>query len=110
MRENASSVFNGIGYIKHGGTKSIANQESRVLMLSEHARGDANPILLIDEDDVEAGHVDPEQLYYLMSRGISQKEAERLVIHGFLDPVVRELPIEDVKRQLREVIELKVNK
>lgn len=116
MRENASSVFNGIGYIKHGGTKSIANQVSRVLMLSEHARGDANPILLIDEDDVEAGHaasvgrVDPEQLYYLMSRGISQKEAERLVIHGFLDPVVRELPIEDVKRQLREVIELKVNK
>ena len=55
MRENASSVFNGIGYIKHGGTKSIANQESRVLMLSENARGDANPILLIDEDDVEAG-------------------------------------------------------
>ena len=77
MRENASSVFNGIGYIKHGGTKSIANQESRVLMLSE---SDANPILLIDEDDVEAGHaasvgrVDPEQLYYLMSRGISQKK------------------------------------
>mgnify|MGYP002715109226 FL=1 len=116
MKENASSVFNGIGYIKHGGTKSIANQESRVLMLSENARGDANPILLIDEDDVEAGHaasvgrVDPEQLYYLMSRGISRTEAERLVIHGFLDPVVRELPIEDVKRQLREVIERKVSK
>lgn len=116
MKENASSVFNGIGYIKHGGTKSIANQESRVLMLSENARGDANPILLIDEDDVEAGHaasvgrVDPEQLYYLMSRGISRAEAERLVIHGFLDPVVRELPIDDVKRQLREVIERKVSK
>ncbi|MBX5320223.1 Fe-S cluster assembly protein SufD [Staphylococcus caprae] len=116
MKENASSVFNGIGYIKHGGTKSIANQESRVLMLSENARGDANPILLIDEDDVEAGHaasvgrVDPEQLYYLMSRGISRTEAERLVIHGFLDPVVRELPIEYVKRQLREVIERKVSK
>ncbi|MGE6357615.1 Fe-S cluster assembly protein SufD [Staphylococcus capitis] len=116
MKENASSVFNGIGYIKHGGTKSIANQESRVLMLSENARGDVNPILLIDEDDVEAGHaasvgrVDPEQLYYLMSRGISRTEAERLVIHGFLDPVVRELPIEDVKRQLREVIERKVSK
>ena len=115
MKENASSVFNGIGYIKHGGTKSVANQESRVLMLSENARGDANPILLIDEDDVEAGHaasvgrVDPEQLYYLMSRGISRTEAERLVIHGFLDPVVRELPIEDVKRQLREMIERKVS-
>ena len=116
MKEHASSVFNGIGYIKHGGTKSEANQESRVLMLSEHARGDANPILLIDEDDVQAGHaasvgrVDPQQLYYLMSRGISQQEAERLVIHGFLDPVVRELPIEDVKRQLRQVIERKITK
>ncbi len=116
MKENASSIFNGIGHIKHGGSGSAANQESRVLMLSEHARGDANPILLIDEDDVEAGHaasvgrVDPEQLYYLMSRGISQREAERLVIHGFLDPVVRELPIEDVQRQLREVIELKIGK
>ena len=114
MKEHASSVFNGIGYIKHGGTKSIANQESRVLMLSEHARGDANPFLLMN--DVQAGHaasvgrVDPDQLYYLMSRGISQREAERLVIHGFLDPVVRELPIEDVKRQLREVIERKVSK
>ena len=43
-----------------------------------------------------------------MSRGISREEAERLVIHGFLDPVVSALPIEDVKRQLREVIELKV--
>ncbi|MBA8773996.1 Fe-S cluster assembly protein SufD [Staphylococcus schleiferi subsp. coagulans] len=116
MKENASSIFNGIGHIKHGGSGSAANQESRVLMLAEHARGDANPILLIDEDDVEAGHaasvgrVDPEQLYYLMSRGISQREAERLVIHGFLDPVVRELPIEDVQRQLREVIELKIGK
>jgi Fe-S cluster assembly protein SufD len=114
MKDSASSIFNGIGHIKHGATRSDAQQESRVLMLSEKARGDANPILLIDEDDVTAGHaasvgrVDPIQLFYLMSRGISQKEAERLVIHGFLDPVVRALPIESVKNQLREVIELKV--
>ena len=43
-----------------------------------------------------------------MSRGISQKEAERLVIHGFFAPVVAELPIEGVKKQLIEVIERKV--
>lgn len=114
MKDSASSIFNGIGHIKHGGTRSDAQQESRVLMLSEKARGDANPILLIDEDDVTAGHaasvgrVDPIQLFYLMSRGISQREAERLVIHGFLDPVVRKLPIESVRNQLKEVIELKV--
>jgi Fe-S cluster assembly protein SufD len=114
MKDSASSIFNGIGKIEHGATKSNAEQESRVLMLSEKARGDANPILLIDEDDVTAGHaasvgrVDPLQLYYLMSRGISQVEAERLVIHGFLAPVVNQLPIEGVKKQLVEVIERKV--
>ncbi|WP_453994068.1 Fe-S cluster assembly protein SufD [Bacillus nitroreducens] len=114
MKDSASSIFNGIGKIEHGASKSNAEQESRVLMLSEKARGDANPILLIDEDDVTAGHaasvgrVDPLQLYYLMSRGIPQEEAERLVIHGFLAPVVKELPIEGVKKQLVEVIERKV--
>lgn len=114
MKESASSIFNGIGRIAKGATRSNAVQESRVLMLSEKARGDANPILLIDEDDVTAGHaasvgrVDPLQLFYLMSRGISQQEAERLVIHGFLAPVVSKLPIEGVKKQLTEVIERKV--
>lgn len=114
MKDSATSIFNGVGYIKHGGTRSDAQQESRVLMLSDRARGDANPILLIDEDDVTAGHaasvgrVDPIQLFYLMSRGISQEEAERLVIHGFLDPVVKALPIESVKRQLKEIIEMKI--
>ncbi|MFD2045139.1 Fe-S cluster assembly protein SufD [Ornithinibacillus salinisoli] len=115
MKDSASNVFNGIGKIEHGASKSNAEQESRVLMLSEKARGDANPILLIDEDDVTAGHaasvgrVDPLQLYYLMSRGITQHEAERLVIHGFLAPVVNQLPIESVKEQLTQVIERKVN-
>jgi Fe-S cluster assembly protein SufD len=114
VKDSATSIFNGIGKIEHGASKSNAEQESRVLMLSEKARGDANPILLIDEDDVTAGHaasvgrVDPLQLYYLMSRGIPKHEAERLVIHGFLAPVVNELPIEGVKKQLVEVIERKV--
>ena len=53
-------------------------------MLSDQARSDANPILLIDENDVTAGHaasigqVDPEDMYYLMSRGLDQATAERL--------------------------------
>jgi Fe-S cluster assembly protein SufD len=113
-KDAATSIFNGIGKIEHGASKSNAQQTSRVLMLSEKARGDANPILLIDENDVMAGHaasvgkVDPNTLYYLMSRGIPKKEAERLVIHGFLAPVVAELPIEVVKQQLVDVIERKV--
>lgn len=114
MTEEATSIFNGISKIEHKATKSHGEQTERVLMLSEKARGDANPILLIDEDDVTAGHaasvgkIDPMQMFYLMSRGISRQEAERLIIHGFLAPVVDELPIEAVKERLTAVIERKV--
>ncbi|TMW72463.1 Fe-S cluster assembly protein SufD [Alteribacter natronophilus] len=114
MKDSASSIYNGISKIEKGATKANGEQTERVLMLSEKARGDANPILLIDEDDVTAGHaasvgkIDPLQMFYLMSRGISRHEAERLIIHGFLGPVVNEIPIESVKDQLIEVIERKV--
>ncbi len=114
MKENSSAIFNGIGRIAKGATRANAVQESRILMLGERGRGDANPILLIDEDDVTAGHaasvgrVDPLQMFYLMSRGITQEEAERLIIHGFLAPVVSKLPIAGVRKQLTEVIERKV--
>lgn len=114
MKDAATSIFNGVTKIEHGATKSNGEQTERVLMLSEKARGDANPILLIDEDDVTAGHaasvgkIDPLQMFYLMSRGISRHEAERLIIHGFLAPVVNELPIESVRERLIEVIERKV--
>lgn len=114
MTEKSTSIFNAIGKIFNGASRANAEQESRVLMLSEKARGDANPILLIDEDDVTAGHaasvgrVDPLQLYYLMSRGITQGEAERLIINGFLAPVVKQLPIPSVRKQLSALIERKL--
>src|SRR5690625_9305 len=112
---NTTAIYNAIGKIEDGATRANAEQESRLLMLSGKARGDANPILLIDEDDVTAGHaasvgrIDEMQLYYLQSRGITQTEAERLIIHGFLAPVVKELPIETVKEQLSQLIEGKIN-
>lgn len=107
-------IFNGIGHIIHGAKGADAQQESRVLMLSTKARGDANPILLIDDNDVSAGHaasvgrVDQSQLYYLMSRGLPQKIAERLVIRGFLGPVLTAVPNLTVRRQLSDMIEEKL--
>lgn len=114
MKDAATSIFNGVSKIEHGATKANSEQTERVLMLSPKARGDANPILLIDEDDVTAGHaasvgkIDPVQMFYLMSRGLDKIEAERLIIHGFLNPVVSALPIDSVKEQLFDVIERKV--
>lgn len=115
VQEDASnSIFNARTKIERGASQADGEQVQRVLMLSDQARGDANPILLIDEYDVIAGHaasvgrVDQEQLYYLMSRGIKKETAEKLIVEGFLEPVVNLLPIEGVKKQLAELIERKV--
>ncbi|KEQ22771.1 Fe-S cluster assembly protein SufD [Paenibacillus tyrfis] len=114
MKDEATAIINGVTKIEKGATKANGEQTERILMLSSKARGDANPILLIDEDDVKAGHaasvgqVNAEQVYYLMSRGISRAEAERLIIYGFLDPVVSEIPLEVVRDQLQRILERKL--
>lgn len=116
MTDSATAIINGITKIEHGATNSNGEQTERVLMLSPKARGDANPMLLIDEDEVTAGHaasvgqVDQEQIYYLMSRGVSRKDAERLIIYGFLAPVVNSIPIKKVSDQLQALIERKLRK
>ncbi|MCB5951789.1 Fe-S cluster assembly protein SufD [Enterococcus sp. BWT-B8] len=115
IRERGILTFNGIGHILKGAKGADAQQESRVLMLSDKARGDANPILLIDENEVTAGHaasvgrVDPEEMYYLMSRGLPKAEAERLVIRGFLGSVITAIPVKEVQKEFIEVIERKLN-
>ncbi|MGT2935317.1 Fe-S cluster assembly protein SufD [Streptococcus castoreus] len=113
--ERGTLTFNGIGHIIKGAKGADAQQESRVLMLSDQARADANPILLIDENEVTAGHaasigqVDPEDLYYLMSRGLDQETAERLVIRGFLGAVIAEIPISSVRKEIINVLDDKLN-
>lgn len=115
IRERGTLTFNGIGHILKKAKGADAQQESRVLMLSDQARGDANPILLIDENEVTAGHaasvgrVDPEEMYYLMSRGLHKTEAERLVIRGFLGSVITAIPIKAVQTEFIETIEGKLN-
>lgn len=88
--DSGTLTMNGIGKIHKQAKNADSQQENRLLMLSDQARGDANPILLIDEYEVTAGHaasvakVDESQLWYLMSRGLDRKKAEYLVIRGFL--------------------------
>ncbi len=111
--EKATLTFNGIGHIIKGAKGADAQQESRVLMLSDQARSDANPILLID---VTAGHaasigqVDPEDMYYLMSRGLDKATAERLVVRGFLGSVIVEIPVKEVRDEMIATIEEKLSK
>ena len=113
--EKGTLTFNGIGHIIKGAKGADAQQESRVLMLSDQARSDANPILLIEENDVTAGHaasigqVDPEDMYYLMSRGLDKHTAERLVVRGFLGSVIVEIPVKEVRDEMIATIEEKLS-
>lgn len=114
LLEQSKLIFNGIGEIIHGAHGAEAEQQNRVLMMSPDAHGDANPILLIDENDVIAGHaasvgpVDPEQMYYLVSREIPQAQAERLVIRGFLSPVITAIPSKALRQNMIDILERKL--
>ena len=112
--DRATLTFNGIGLIEKNAKHADAQQESRVMMLSDEARGDANPILLIEEFEVTAGHaasagqLDEQQLYYLMSRGLPRQEAEFLVVRGFLGSVIQEMPSQLVRDQMVAIIDRKL--
>ena len=114
LLENSKLIFNGIGQIIHGAHGSKADQQNRVLMMSDHAQGDANPLLLIDENDVIAAHaasvgpVDQIQLDYLMRRGIPFRQAERMVIHGFLDAVLGSISKGNVRDRMLKLLERKL--
>lgn len=112
--DKGTLTFNAIGHIIKGAKNADAQQSSHVLMLSDKGRGDANPILLIDENEVTAGHaasvgqVDEEDLFYLQSRGLDEETAKRLVIRGFLGSVVSEIPVKSVQAEFIETIERKL--
>ena len=115
LLDKSHIVFNGVGFIVKGATGSNAYQSSRMLTLSSEAKADANPMLLIDENDVMAGHgaslgrIDEEQLYYLQSRGLTRKESSRLLVHGFLSPVISELTVDKIKELVTVLIDEKIN-
>jgi Fe-S cluster assembly protein SufD len=107
-------VFEGIGKINKNMKRSIARQSNHGIILAKKAQLHANPLLLIDEFDVEASHgaaigkIDDEQLYYLMSRGLTLQEAEKLIISGFLSPVLILLESDALKNNFIQKVESKI--
>jgi Fe-S cluster assembly protein SufB len=90
------------GMIKvYAGAKGVrSNVVCDALLLDPQSRSDTYPTIEIDEEDVTVGHeatvskVGEEQLFYLMSRGLSEEEATTMVVSGFIEPLVKELPME----------------
>jgi Fe-S cluster assembly protein SufD len=104
------SVWQGMIYVAPGAQKTDGYQANRNLVLSEGARADSIPGLEIMADDVRCTHgatvgkLEAEPLFYLKSRGIPQKEAERLVVEGFFDPIMQRIPFEGVRERFQAAI------
>ena len=114
LRDEARSVYSGLIKIRREAQHSDAYQANRNLMLSPAARADSIPKLEIEANDVRCTHgatvgqVDPDQLFYLQSRGFSEREAQNTLVHGFFQPVIDRIALEQVRQQIHEAIDAEI--
>jgi Fe-S cluster assembly protein SufD len=114
LRENASAVWRGMIRVEEGAQKTNAYQENRNLLLSDTAHADSIPGLEIMANDVRCTHgatlgkVDREQLFYLMARGLSRAQAERLIVRGFFQDVLDRIELEPVREALGAALEARI--
>ena len=95
-----TAIYRGVVYIgpKAAGTKGSISCES--LMLDNESRSDTIPDIIIENDDIDLGHeakigrIPDEDIYYLMSRGLSEEDAKAMLVRGFAEPISKELPLE----------------
>ncbi len=99
-RGSGRASYRGLLKVYKGATDVRSNVVCDALLLDSAARSDTYPYIEIDEQDVSVGHeasvskVGEEQLFYLMSRGLSEEAATTMVVSGFIEPLVKELPME----------------
>lgn len=112
---NAKLTYKVSGSIAKGNEYSSCNQINRGIILKEQGQIEVTPILLIDEYNVEASHgaaigqVDEEQLYYLLSRGLSELEARSLIISGYTKPFIDSILDEDIQNFIQRQIHKKIS-
>ena len=99
-KNGGRSSYRGLLRIDKGAVKSKANVVCDALILDPQSRSDTYPYIEIDEQDVMVGHeasvsrIGEEQLFYLNSRGLSEPEATAMIVSGFVEPLIKELPME----------------
>jgi Fe-S cluster assembly protein SufD len=101
-------------HVDPAAVKTDGYQSNRNLILSPDARADSIPGLEILANDVRCTHgatvgkIDNEQLFYLKSRGIPEKEAVHLIVEGFFEPIMELIPFEEVRERFQNAVHQKV--
>ena len=112
-RGGGRTSYRGLLKVEEGAEGSSSTVRCDALLLDEHSRSDTYPTMEVDEERVNIGHeasvskLGDDQLFYLMSRGLSEEEASKMVVNGFVEPIVKELPME-YAIELNRLIELQM--
>ena len=99
-KDGGRAGYRGLVKVYKGAEAAKSTVRCDALLLDEISRSDTYPYIEIDEDNVSVGHeatvskIGDEQLFYLMSRGLSEDEAAAMIVSGFIEPIVKELPME----------------
>ena len=115
VRANGKASYRGLAKIEKGAKESRTSINCDNLLLSRNARADTYPALVIEEKESRAYHeaktgkIAEGQLFYLMSRGLSEQEATSLIVSGFLEPIVAKFPV-DYAAELDRLINLEIEK
>jgi Fe-S cluster assembly protein SufB len=112
-KDGGRASYRGLLEIAPGARESKSKVVCDALLLDEESRSDTYPTIRIGEDNVDVGHeatvskIGEEQLFYLMSRGLSEEEASGMIVGGFIEPFTRELPMEYAV-EMNRLIELQM--
>ena len=111
LQDTARTVYAGLIRIEKGAARSDAYQANRNLVLSDHAKATSIPMLEIDNNDVRCTHgatvgpVDPQQMFYLRSRGIPEQTAKRMLVQGFFGDVLDRIPFDHARSLVEAELE-----
>jgi Fe-S cluster assembly protein SufD len=115
LTDSSRSHWRGMVHVAPNSMGADGYQANRILMLSDRAKSESIPGLEILADDVHCSHgvsigeMDPEEIFYLRSRGISLHDSERLLLNGFFEPVLAKISAEDIRHRVRLALEAKMN-
>ncbi|MGI8587989.1 MAG: Fe-S cluster assembly protein SufD [Chloroflexia bacterium] len=114
LRDTSRAGFEGMIRVEPTGQQTNSYLSDHILFLSDKAKADSVPGLEILANDVRCSHgatigmIDEDQVFYLMSRGLERVEAEKLIVGGFFEQVLQEMPLESMRELVREMIQRKV--
>lgn len=113
--DSSRSVYEGLQQVRQNAEDTKSFQDQETLMLSDNAENDASPKLMIENPEVEASHaaaagnIKKDKLHYLESRGLNYRQAEKLVVKGYFEPVMEEISLPGLKEIIREEVQKKLD-